>query len=165
MVEMKVYGLALDEDTQVPVLVLKDLAGNTVLPIWIGAMEAMAISLALNNVSMPRPMTHDLLLSALKALDARVEGVEVVSLQDGTYYAEIRVLQGESLRRVDCRPSDGIALALRAEAPIRVHEDVLAQAATDSLQETGTPVLKTEDADKWSDLLEKLNVEDTKYKM
>ncbi|AGW13627.1 bifunctional nuclease family protein [Megalodesulfovibrio gigas] len=168
MVEMKVYGLALDEDTQVPVLVLKDLAGNTVLPIWIGAMEAMAISLALNGVSLPRPMTHDLLLSTLQALDARVVGVDVVSLQDGTYYAEIQVRQGDALRRVDCRPSDGIALALRAEAPISVHEDVLAQAATDSLQETGTggtPVLTTEDADKWSDMLEKLNVEETKYKM
>lgn len=165
MVEMKVYGLALDEDSQVPVLVLKDLDGNSALPIWIGAMEAMAISLALNGVSLPRPMTHDLLLNSLEALSAKVVGVDVVSLTDGTYYAEIQVQQGETLRRVDCRPSDGIALALRAEAPIFVHEDVISQAATDSLPDEGTAVIKTDEAEKWSEMLEKLNIEDTKYKM
>lgn len=165
MVEMKVYGLALDEDSQVPVLVLKDLEGKTALPIWIGAMEAMAISLALNNVQLPRPMTHDLLLQAMQALDARILGVDVVSLKDGTYYAEIHVEQGGLSKRIDCRPSDGIALALRAAAPILVAEDVLAEAATDSLPEQGTAVLHTDDADKWNDLLEKMSVEDAKYKM
>ena len=112
-------------------LILKDIDEKTVLPIWIGAMEAMAISLALNEVKLPRPMTHDLLLSAISNLDARILAVDVVSLRDGTYYAELEVEQGGKKKRIDCRPSDGIALALRAEAPISVAEDVLDQAASD----------------------------------
>ena len=164
MVEMKVYGLALDEDTQVPVLVLKDKEEKSVLPIWIGAMEAMAISLALNGVKLPRPMTHDLLLSTINTLDGKVMAVNVVSLKDGTYYAEVEVDQGGVRKHIDCRPSDGIALALRAEAPISVDEDVLTQAESDKRLE-GKPVLHTNDADKWNDLLEKLNIDDTKYKM
>ncbi len=164
MVEMKVYGLALDEDTQVPVLVLKDKEEKSVLPIWIGAMEAMAISLALNGVKLPRPMTHDLLLSTISALDAKVMAVNVISLKDGTYYAEVEVDQGGVRKNIDCRPSDGIALALRAEAPITVDEEVLTQAETEKKIDA-KPVLHTNDADKWNELLEKLNIDDTKYKM
>ena len=84
MVEMKVFGLALDEDSQVPVLILKDMAEEKVLPIWIGAMEAMAISMALNEMSLPRPMTHDLLLNMVKGLGGEITAVEVVSLDEGT---------------------------------------------------------------------------------
>ncbi|QJT10662.1 bifunctional nuclease family protein [Oceanidesulfovibrio marinus] len=164
MVEMKVFGLALDEDSQVPVLVLKDLEEKTALPIWIGAMEAMAISLALNGVKLPRPMTHDLLLSTLESLGGKILSVNVVSLKDGTFYAEIEVDQGGSVRKIDCRPSDGIALALRASAPIAVAEDVLEQASTDSIGE-GKPVLQSDDAKEWNELLEKLNVDENKYKM
>ncbi len=164
MVEMKVFGLALDEDSQVPVLVLKDLEEKTALPIWIGAMEAMAISLALNGVELPRPMTHDLLLSALETMGGKVVSVNVTSLEEGTFYAEIAVDQSGSVKTIDCRPSDGIALALRAAAPITVHEAVLEKASTDSLLE-GKPVLQTEDAKEWNELLEKLNVDETKYKM
>jgi bifunctional DNase/RNase len=164
MVQMKVFGLALDEDSQVPVLILKDMEEKTVLPIWIGAMEAMAISLALNEVKLPRPMTHDLLLAAIGQLDAKVVSVNVVELKEGTYYAELEVLQGGKRKLIDCRPSDGIALALRAEAPISVSTQVLEQAASDKRMD-GKPVLHTDEADKWTDLLEKLNVEDTKYKM
>jgi bifunctional DNase/RNase len=161
---MKVFGLALDEESQVPVLVLKDKDEKSVLPIWIGAMEAMAISLALNGVKLPRPMTHDLLLSAIHALDAKVLAVNVVSLKDGTYFAEVEVEQAGVLKRIDCRPSDGIALALRAEAPIGVDEKVLEQAESEKKPEP-TAVLQTDEAEKWTDLLEKLNVEDDKYKM
>ncbi|THB69021.1 MAG: bifunctional nuclease family protein [Desulfovibrio sp.] len=165
MVEMKVFGLALDEESQVPVLVLKDKDEKKVLPIWIGAMEAMAISLALNGVELPRPMTHDLLLRVFSSLDARVLAVDVVDLTDGTYYAEIEVEQGGKKKRIDCRPSDGIALALRAEVPISVSESVLTQAGTDN-EKSPDPVIKGEDdADKWAEMLEKLNVEDSKYKM
>jgi len=164
MVEMKVFGLALDEESQVPVLVLKDKDEKSVLPIWIGAMEAMAISLALNGVKLPRPMTHDLLLMAIKALNAKVLAVNVVSLRDGTYFAEVEVEQAGVRKRIDCRPSDGIALALRAEAPIGVDENVLRQAEAEKKPEH-TAVLHTDDAEKWTDLLQKLNVEDDKYKM
>jgi hypothetical protein len=161
---MKVFGLALDEDSQVPVLVLKDMGEQKVLPIWIGAMEAMAISLALNKVELPRPMTHDLLLNILNTMGASLKSVDVLALKDGTYYAEIEAQQGESTYRIDSRPSDAVALALRADVPILVHEDVIDQAALDE-ESQPTPVINTEDADKWTEMLEKLNPKSTKYKM
>lgn len=163
MIQMKVFGLALDEDSQVPVLILKDEDENRTLPIWIGAMEAMAISLTLNKVDLPRPMTHDLLLSSLKTLGAEVVRVDVVALKDGTYYAEIEVKAGEAVKRIDSRPSDAIALALRAEAPIFVDDQVLDQAAVDK-KDGSMPVLKTEEAEKWNEMLEKFEG-DNKYKM
>lgn len=163
MVEMKVYGLALDEESQVPVLVLKDKDEKTVLPIWIGAMEAMAISLALNGVKLPRPMTHDLLLSTISSMDGTVTNVNVISLKDGTYYAEVVVDQDGVMKHIDCRPSDGIALALRAEAPISVDEKVLIQADAEK-NVAPKAVIETEDAKEWTELLEKLQVDD-KYKM
>lgn len=163
MVEMKVFGLAVDEKSEVPVLVLKDLAEMAALPIWIGAMEAMAISLALNKVSLPRPMTHDLLLNCLKQLGGTVRAVEVVALREGTFFAEVELLVGDVVHRVDARPSDGIALALRAGVPIRVEQAVLDEAAVDDL-ELAKPVLSDEDADKWTDILEGYNP-DSKIKM
>jgi hypothetical protein len=164
MIEMKVFGLAVDEDSQVPVLILKDKDEQTVLPIWIGAMEAMAISLALNGVTLPRPMTHDLLLNVVEHMQARLMAVDVISLQDGTYYAELEVEREGKRSRIDCRPSDGIALALRAEVPISVSDDVLRQAAADH-KAAGKPEIKSENADKWTELLENLDVDDKKYKM
>jgi len=163
MVEVKVFGLALDEDSQVPVLILKDLAEEKSLPIWIGAMEAMAISMALNDVAMPRPMTHDLLLGVVRQMGGEVTGVEIVDLRDGTYFAEVEVTEKESTKRIDARPSDAVALALRAKAPIRVAESVLAQAATDE-KVPGKPALRGDDATQWNDILEKFDPED-KYKM
>ncbi len=164
MLEMKVFGLALDEDSQVPVLILKDREEKTVLPIWIGAMEAMAISLVLNEVKLPRPMTHDLLLNAIHDLGGSVAAVSVTSLREGTYYAEIEIdIRGER-KRIDSRPSDAIALALRAGVPIMVAQDVFAQMAAEG--KTGSVVaFGTEDADKWTEILEKFTHDDTKYKM
>ncbi len=163
MVEMKVFGLALDEDSQVPVLVLKDEGETRVLPIWIGAMEAMAISLALNGVELPRPMTHDLLLSTITGMDGEVRRIDVTSLKEGTYYAEIEVALGETTRRIDSRPSDAIALALRAKAPIFVEKAILDEVAATQM-ETGKPLFKDDDSDKWTELLEKFNA-DPKLKM
>lgn len=163
MVEMKVYGLALDETSQVPVLILKDEADTVVLPIWIGAMEAMAISLALNNVEFPRPMTHDLLLNSIHDLSGDVQAIEVIRLEEGTYFAEIVVMQDDREVRIDSRPSDAIALALRAEVGIRVSEDVLDKAGT--APDDQQPVIKTEDAEKWNEVLEKFSDDDSKYKM
>ncbi|MFW6388764.1 MAG: bifunctional nuclease family protein, partial [Desulfohalobiaceae bacterium] len=89
MIEMKIYGLALDEQTQVPLLILKDKeAEQQVLPIWIGAMEAMSISISLNKVEVSRPLTHDLLLNLLGTLEANIQRVVVTDLKEGTYYAE-----------------------------------------------------------------------------
>ena len=164
MVEMRVFGLALDEKNQSPVLILKDLGEEIVLPIWIGAMEAMAISLALNKVEFPRPMTHDLLLSAISSLGGRVARIDIVRIADGTFYAELVVEQGGTERRIDARPSDAIAVAVRAGAPLFAAPDVLAEAGTTSpgaYQE----VLKTEDAERWTEELERLTEDETKYKM
>lgn len=164
MIEMKVFGLALDEESQVPVLILKDMEEKAVLPIWIGAMEAMAISLALNDVVLPRPMTHDLLLSMIHKLDAQVVAVHVTELSEGTYYADIEVEVEGGIRRIDSRPSDAIALALRAKAPILVAEPVLDQVANES-DTASTVEFSNEDSDKWTELLEKFDPDDIKYKM
>jgi len=164
MIEMKVFGLALDEESQVPVLILKDLGEKTVLPIWIGAMEAMAISLALNEVSLPRPMTHDLLLRVIIELGGKVTGIAVAALREGTYYADIEVEIGGERKKIDSRPSDAIALAIRAAVPIMVSKEVLEQVADDA-KGLSRPILTTEDASKWNDILEKFNLDDAKYKM
>ena len=164
MVDMIVFGLALDEDSQMPILILKDTSEDIIFPIWIGAMEAMSISMALNKVAVPRPMTHDLILTILEKMDARLVAVEIISIHEGTYYAEL-VLEGESgERRVDCRPSDSIALALRAEVPIRVSPEVIALNKT--LQKGAfQEVVTGEDSERWTDILSKYSLEDLKYKM
>ena len=126
MVEMRV---TIDPQTKTPIVILREMEGETVLPVWVGAMEAMAVSLVLNKENLPRPLTHDLLLMTLKALRAGLVKVEITDLKDGVFFA-LLVLQGPGGRvRVDCRPSDAIALAMRAEAPIMVNEDVLRRAA------------------------------------
>ncbi len=164
MVEMTVFGLALDEDSQMPILILKDTTEDIIFPIWIGAMEAMSISMALNKVAVPRPMTHDLVLNILDKLSTRLTAVEIVSIHEGTYYAELVLRVEEGEKRVDCRPSASIALALRAEVPIRVSEDVIALNKT--LQKgVFQEVVKGEDSDKWTDILSKYSLDDIKYKM
>lgn len=126
---MRVFGLTIDPQTKAPIVILREMEGETVLPVWVGAMEAMAVSLVLNKENLPRPLTHDLLLMALRALKAGLVKVEITDLKDGVFFA-LLVLQGPGGRvRVDCRPSDAIALAMRAEAPIMVNEDVLRRAA------------------------------------
>lgn len=126
---MRVFGLTIDPQTKTPIVILREMEGETVLPVWVGAMEAMAVSLVLNKENLPRPLTHDLLLMALRALKAGLVKVEITDLKDGVFFA-LLVLQGPGGRvRVDCRPSDAIALAMRAEAPIMVNEEVLRRAA------------------------------------
>lgn len=161
MIEMKVFGLALDDDTQAPVLILRDLEENTTLPIWIGAMEAMAISLTLNGVKLPRPMTHDLLLSVIETMGGQVRAVSVTGLVDGTFFAVISVQQGENTLEIDARPSDAVALALRSGASILVDPKVI-----EALSEAKPKPAAPGDGDeKWADILERFNPDDNKYKM
>ncbi|WP_320169472.1 bifunctional nuclease family protein [Maridesulfovibrio sp.] len=157
MVEVQVYGLAVESDTEAPVLVLKDESTGTVLPIWIGAMEAMAISMVLNEMSFPRPMTHDLLLSTIATFGGKVISVDIVDIEKGTFYAEIIVLKDEETLAIDARPSDAIALAVRADCPVRVAQKVLDAAGTKDAGEIAK--------NKWDDELEELSPEDYKYKM
>lgn len=164
MVEMKVYGLAVDEKAQSPVLILKDEARDLALPIWIGPVEAMSISLALNEVETPRPMTHDLCVRLVESLGGRIVAVEVIALREGTFFAEIVMEVAGALKRVDCRPSDAVALAVRAHVPILVAESVLEQAGTRSLEGTRAQFADAE-RDKWTDELENLSPDEIKYKM
>lgn len=126
-VEVQVFGVILDEENKIPVVILRAVEGDETLPIQIGFAEAAAIAAAIEKVTLPRPMTHDLLYSAVVALGGRVEKVEVTDLKDGTFYALITFSQGERQVEVDSRPSDAIALALRARAPIFVADSVFAK--------------------------------------
>lgn len=126
MIELKVEAIALDSNTQ-PVVVLRDQTGKRSLPIWIGPAEAVAISLALEGQTPPRPMTHDLFCTVLGELGGKVEGVIITDVREQTYYARLLLrTQGET-REIDCRPSDGIAIALRAGVPVMITEELLAR--------------------------------------
>ena len=124
-IEMTISGLMIDPVTHMPIVVLRDGDGRRVLPIWVGLFEANAIALQMEQVQTPRPMTHDLLKSVVEGLAARVERVVVCDLRDNTFYASIHLVTAEARRLVDARPSDAIALALRAGAPIFVEETVI----------------------------------------
>ena len=137
---MEIKGLMLDPTSNVPIVILRDEASQLFLPIWIGVFEANAIALRIEGVETPRPMTHDLLRSTFVELGANIRKVVICDLRDNTFYALIHYLLGEQERTLDSRPSDAIALALRAEAPIFVLRSVLDKAkavdlATDSLDE------------------------------
>lgn len=127
-VEMFVGGLVLDPSTQAPIVVLKDATGQITLPIWIGIAEATSIASAIKQVAMPRPLTHDLFHDLLLELGVTVQRVVITELKDSTYFAELVLGQGDRAFLLDSRPSDAIAMALRAHAPIYVTRQVLDQA-------------------------------------
>ena len=158
--EMKIRGLMMDPVTNMPIVVLKDVQGNAVLPIWVGVYEANAIALEIEKVQTPRPMTHDLLKNVIADLRGRIEKVVVSDLKENTFFALIYLSVNGEVLAVDARPSDAIALALRAQAPIFVEERVIDHAKTvDIAPEKG----ETERLQKW---LENLDPEDLgKYKM
>ncbi len=159
LVAMSIKGLMLDPVSNSPIVVLKDDAEKFFLPIWVGIFEANAIALQLENVSTPRPMTHDLLRNMISELDARVTRVVINDLRDSTFFAQIRVITGQRTLELDARPSDAIALALRVEAPIYVAQSVLDQAQTISPDSED----QDEKIKKW---FEQLDTDDLgKYKM
>src|SRR6266581_8116043 len=129
-VEMTIRGLMMDPVSNMPIVILKDVGGETVLPIWVGVYEANAIALELEKISTPRPMTHDLIKKILESLDARVQKIVVNDVRDNTFYAVIHLRLGRADITVDSRPSDAIALALRVGAPIFVEEEVVHKART-----------------------------------
>ena len=159
-VEMKIRGLMMDPVSSMPIVVLKDVSGDTVLPIWVGIYEANAIALEIEKVTTPRPMTHDLIKNVLTGLEAQVHKVVVTELKEDTFYAVIWVERDGQVISIDSRPSDAIALAMRVDCPIFVEEEVLKnskQASNVSDQVTA------EELRKW---LEGLNDEDLgRYKM
>jgi bifunctional DNase/RNase len=159
-VEMKIRGLMVDPSTQQPIVILKDLEGNTVLPIWVGLFEASAIALEVEKATTARPMTHDLLRNLIQGLNAQVQRVVVSELRNDTFFAVIWLEQGGEMITIDARPSDALALALRSDCPIFVSEDVLRTAKViPNPADQATP----EDLKSW---LENLNDEDLgRYKM
>ena len=159
-IEMTIKGLMVDPITNMPIIILRDKDGQRVLPIWVGVFEANAIALQIENVTTPRPMTHDLLKNVIQDLHGRIEKIVVSDLKENTFYALIYLTVGGELMAVDARPSDAIALALRARAPIFVEERVIDNAKTADL----TPDKgETERLQKW---LESLDPDDMgKYKM
>lgn len=159
-IEMTIKGLMVDPVTNMPIIILRDEAGQRVLPIWVGIFEANAIALQIENVAPPRPMTHDLLRDVIQTLDGTVQKVVVCDLKENTFYALIHLhVRGEPVT-VDARPSDAIALALRTRAPIFVEEAVIDNAKTvDATPDRG-------DAERLQKWLESLDSDDLgKYKM
>lgn len=164
MIKMEIFGLAMDEKTNMPLVILKDKEDKYILPIWIGALEAMAISMPLKGMTMPRPMTHDLFLDTLTNLDAEIVHVEISELRDSTYYAILVMNHGDRKLRIDSRPSDAIAMAVRANVPILVNREVLEKIMKEQDGDYQV-VLNDEEGKKWAEILEKYRMDDIKYKM
>jgi len=159
-VEMKIRGLMMDPVSNMPIVLLKDVGSDIVLPIWVGVYEANAIALEIEKVSTPRPMTHDLIKNVLTGLDALVHKVVVTELKDDTFYAVIWLERDGHVVSVDSRPSDALALALRVDCPIFVEDEVL---KTSKQAANSVPAVSSEELRKW---LEDLGDDDLgKYKM
>ena len=159
-IEMKIRGLMMDPVTNMPIVILKDVKGNALLPIWVGIYEANAIALEIEKVATPRPMTHDLIKSLLLGLGTGIRKVVVNELKDDTFYALIWLERNGELISIDSRPSDALALALRLDCPIYVEDEVLKNS---KLSSAISDKVNSEDLRKW---LENLNDEDLgRYKM
>jgi hypothetical protein len=161
--QMKVTGLVMDPHSNTPILVLKDIAEDTTLPIWIGLLEATAIATELEKIQFPRPMTHDLIRTLFDHLKVKVERIEVCELKNNTYYALIHIRNGEEVSSIDSRPSDAIAIALRTNAPIFVKDEVITKYLK---SEDPKPSFDERNKEQWADMLDRLDPSDfSKYKM
>jgi uncharacterized protein len=160
LVRMEIKGLMLDPTSNIPIVVLREQGGQVFLPIWIGVFEANAIALRIEGIEPPRPLTHDLLRTVFEQFQIDVRQVVISDLRDNTFFARIEVTQGGKESAIDARPSDAIALALRADAPIFVRRDVLERAKAVDL------ATQASDEEKLKEWLEELNPDDLgKYTM
>ena len=160
LTKMTVRGIALDPITNMPIIILKDPDEKKALPIWVGIFEANAIALELEKVATPRPMTHDLIRNILDGLGASVRQIVINDLKENTFYAVSELSYDGQVVKIDSRPSDAIALALRVNAPILVADTVVARAKSIEVSE------EKEENDKWKEWLENLKPEDFgQYKM
>lgn len=158
-VEMQIRGLMMDPVTNMPIVVLKDVSSDVVLPIWVGIFEANAIAVELEKATAPRPMTHDLLLNMARGLNATVRKIVVSELRDDTFYAVIWMDHNGETVALDSRPSDAIALALRWDCPIYVSRTVLES----SKQSAAAQTISADEMKRW---LENLNDDEMgRYKM
>lgn len=159
LIEMAIKGLMMDPITNLPIVILKDPDGQRVLPIWVGAVEANAVALQIENVAPPRPLTHDLVRSILVELGAVLTRVVIHDLRESTFFAYLELRQGSDVTLVDVRPSDALALALRAKAPVFVHPRVLDRASSTDIS------AEDADQDRLQRWLESLDPDDLGYKM
>lgn len=138
LVEVRVQSMGLDPSTNTPVVILQELGGERVLPIWIGPSEASAIAMQLAEMPFPRPLTHDLLCSVLRGLGGSVEKVVITRVEDGTYFAELLVRRNGDMISVDARPSDSIAIALRVDARVFAQDELLEEATIEIAGDAGS---------------------------
>ncbi len=124
MIEVKIFSLALDSFTKAPIVILTDLKEKRCLPIWIGIFEANSIMIALNNIQITRPLTHDLLVNFIEQLGGEIDSIYITTVKDGIYYAEIKVKKGDQVLKIDARPSDSIALAVRRKVPVYISKEL-----------------------------------------
>ncbi len=165
LIKMKVAGLTIDPLTNTPIVILKDLDEKKAIPIWIGLFEASAIATELEKITFSRPMTHDLIYELLKTLGVEVVKVEIHDLRNNTFFANIHLLKDNETLVVDSRPSDAIALALRANAQIFVDEKVIEKSRNVDFGKKITDLDNLKD-EKLKEFLENLSPEDFgKYKM
>jgi bifunctional DNase/RNase len=159
-IEMKIRGLMVDPSTNMPIVLLRDSVSEALLPIWVGLYEANAIALEVEKLQMARPLTHDLLRNLIHSLNGQVQRIVITELKDDTFYAVIWMEQNGEVVALDARPSDALALALRADCPIFVEEEVL---RTAKVLPNPADQASSQDVRKW---LEGLNDEDLgRYKM
>ncbi len=137
MIEVFVSRLGLDSSNNSYVVILQERGGSRLLPIWIGQPEAESIVMHMHNVKRPRPITHDLVRSLIMGMDAQLRRVQITRVEKQTYYAELHLQHGETLARIDARPSDGIAIALRLDAPIFAAESLLVEPGEETADEEG----------------------------
>ena len=160
-IEVRIRGLMMDPATNMPIVMLKDVASDSVIPIWVGIFEANAIAIEIEKVAAPRPMTHDLTRNLMRHLNAYLERVVITEIKDDTFYAVLWLRQADEPVVIDARPSDAIALALRADCPIYVAEHVMQSAKLNTTGPSDGPT-----ADQLRGWLEGLNDEDLgRYKM
>lgn len=161
MIEVQVSGLAIDEKTKSPVVILQEVEGKRILPIWIGQNEANAIALEMAGQKFQRPLTHDLLITVIKGLRASVVKVLISELKENTFYATILLQYDSEMLAVDARPSDSIAVALRARSPIFVSEKLFDGGAGERVDEQNLrQPSEKERADELRRYLENLDPED-----
>lgn len=155
---MKVMGIALDSQSHMPVVILKDEDSSKILPIWIGIFEAQAILLALEGMPTPRPLTHDLLKDAIEQLGGKVTKIVIHSIHENTYFAKIEVSVDSKIIELDARPSDSIALALKCGAPVFVANSII-----NAVNMPSEPITE-EEVEKFKEYLKNIKPEDiTKY--
>jgi bifunctional DNase/RNase len=160
-IEVRIRGLMMDPSTNMPIVVLKDVASDAVMPIWVGIYEANAIAVEIEKVSASRPMTHDLLRNLIRHLNAHLDRIVITELKSDTFIAMLCLTQGDEQITIDARPSDAIALAMRTDCPIYVSEQVMQSSKLNTSGQVEGPT--TEQLRGW---LEGLNDEDLgRYKM